>query len=146
MSADSIPSQCIYCQLPYYRQGVVAVYAMSYFCIHCRTELSAAKWKLLGKFHSLLTDITTNQAYWDKLHKLNLPDEEFFIAKGYFLRKIFEAMATNMGREQLFAIFQDTKLYELMTDRILDLVELFEEYEKILKENQNGQKRKTTTD
>ena len=138
MSADSIPSQCIFCSLPYYRQGDVEVYTMSYFCLHCRTQLTGKQWKLLNKFHQLFLDLEHNQAYWDILHKLQMPSEEVVLAKASFLRKIFESMIINAPREVIFSLLQVSKLSEIFREKILDLIELLEEYDALKKEKLNG--------
>ncbi len=145
MSADSIPSQCTFCQLPYYRQGDFLVYTMSHFCLACRTKLTKKEWKLLGKFDTIFADIEYNSDYWELMRKLDIPSEEVSIFRVQFNKLIFESMATNVPRDLLFKTIQKYKVTELLNDHILDLVELFEEYDLIQQEKLNGQKRKTRT-
>jgi hypothetical protein len=111
---------------------------MSYFCLHCRTKLNKRQWKLLGRFYVIFLDLEHNQAYWDRINALQIPSEELLLGRVALTRIIFEGLATRLPREKVFGEFQHTAISQLFTDKILDFIELFEEYDLAVQENTNG--------
>jgi len=107
---------------------------MSYFCLHCRTQLPAKQWKLLNKFWKLFNDVYQNSASWGRISALQLPYEEVQIANVSFTKIIFEYLATKKSREQLYNSLQSYKVFVLLQDRTLDIIELLEEYDEVTKE------------
>lgn len=100
----------------------------------------------MSRFHVVFLDLEHNQAYWDRIATLHIPMEELFISRVALTKMVFEGLATKLPRERVFSQFQHTAIAQLFVDKILDFIELFEEYDAIIQEENNGQKRKISTD
>lgn len=147
IAADSIPSQCMNCLVNYYRQGYLPdIVSKVYFCEACRTGLSEKEWQLLERFHSL---ISLAWGEYDKFQDCSshdrLYDIDYRLARTHAIRIIYESLHTGSPREEIFNVFNTFKLSAVLRSKLLDLLELLEDYDILIKEKQNGQERKTST-
>lgn len=129
MTADSIPSSCIKCSAPYYKQGDFPFYVMSFFCVTCRALLTSRKWMFLEHLNVFVWVI-------DSSGKYTLPHEEILIVRLHILSHIFDALQTNAPREKITGLLQDTHFFPIMQEYTLDFIELLEEYDQLIKEQE----------
>jgi hypothetical protein len=134
------------CQVNYYRDDAKTLIniTMLYFCADCRAELKSAEWVLLEKFHIILSQAWDD--YWKNTHLHNeIFEEDYRKTRTNLLSTIYLSFKRNKPRDSIFKVFNTGKVFQVLNVNILDMIELLEEYDKLLQEKQNGKKRKTRT-